>query len=116
MTTVDKAAVVWTIIIVAIGAGFAIVGEYTPTTYVSHSTTMQDRTMVESISDTKNVPWTRFVSDQDPEIGHEMHQFVMMLEPQDKTYTGKLRFNATEPIELVSLICQMLGVANNHLI
>lgn len=40
---------------------------------------------------------------QDPGIGHETHQIVIVLPPSDGTYHGVLTYAASEPIQLVAL-------------
>ena len=42
-------------------------------------------------------------SEQDPGIGHESHQLVMILAPSDDLYSGILSYSATEPIQLITL-------------
>ena len=42
-------------------------------------------------------------SSQDPGIGHESHQLVVILPPSDKVYEGVLTYSASEPIQLVTL-------------
>lgn len=43
-------------------------------------------------------------SEQDPGLGHENHQLAVILAPRDKAYRGTLTYDASEPIQLVSLI------------
>jgi len=40
---------------------------------------------------------------QDPGIGHETHQIAIILPPSDNVYSGTLSYDASEPIQLVSL-------------
>ena len=40
---------------------------------------------------------------QDPGVGHESHQLAVILPPSDKVYKGILSYDASEPIQLVSL-------------
>ena len=40
---------------------------------------------------------------QDPGVGHESHQLAIILSPSDKMYKGILSYDASEPIQLVSL-------------
>lgn len=42
-------------------------------------------------------------SAKDPGIGHEKHQLAVLLPPSDKVYVGTVTFDASEPIQLVSL-------------
>ena len=41
---------------------------------------------------------------QDPGIGHEEHQLAVLLAPRDKAYSGHLTFDASEPVQIVTLI------------
>ena len=43
-------------------------------------------------------------SKQDPGMGHEKHQLAVILPPREKPYSGHLTYDASEPIQLVSLI------------
>ncbi len=47
--------------------------------------------------------WERIESMQDPGVGHEQHQLAILLAPSDKVYSGTLRYDASEPIQLVTL-------------
>src|SRR3989338_11248798 len=47
--------------------------------------------------------WTRITSAQHPGIGHESHQSVMILPFSEKVYSGTLHYDATEPIQLITL-------------
>jgi len=40
---------------------------------------------------------------QDPGLGHETHQIVIILPPSDNTYHGVLTYSASEPIQLIAL-------------
>jgi len=40
---------------------------------------------------------------QDPGIGHETHQIAIILPPSENIYAGTLTYNASEPIQLISL-------------
>ncbi|MCA9812897.1 MAG: hypothetical protein KC483_08560, partial [Nitrosarchaeum sp.] len=44
------------------------------------------------------------VSATDPGMGHEKHQLAVILPPREKPYSGHLTYDASEPIQLVSLI------------
>jgi len=108
MTSVDKAAIAWTIAIVAIGVGFAgtasqggiQVESGSPTTPVAP--TMEESTT--TVTKTKIPGYDRLQSIQDPGIGHETHQLAVILPPSDKVYSGTLRYDASEQIQLVSLV------------
>ena len=47
--------------------------------------------------------WTRMASTQHPGIGHESHQSVTILPLSDKVYSGTLHYDASEPIQLITL-------------
>ena len=47
--------------------------------------------------------WQRMTSVQHPGIGHESHQSVVVLPPSDKVYSGTLHYDASEPIQLITL-------------
>ena len=40
---------------------------------------------------------------QDPGLGHETHQIVIILPPSDNTYHGVLTYSASESIQLITL-------------
>ncbi len=42
-------------------------------------------------------------SQQDPGVGHEEHQLAILLAPRDKAYSGHLTFDASEPVQIVTL-------------
>ena len=46
-------------------------------------------------------------SKQDPGIGHETHQLAVILGPSGKTYSGHLTYDASEPVQIVTLIGPM---------
>ena len=47
--------------------------------------------------------WSRMTSAQHPGIGHESHQSVTILPLSDKVYSGTLQYDASEPIQLITL-------------
>ena len=47
--------------------------------------------------------WQRMTSTQHPGVGHESHQSVMILPLSDKVYSGTLHYDASEPIQLITL-------------
>lgn len=105
MTSVDKAAIAWTIAIVVAGVGFTMAG---PGLSVDREVTtapapVEEKT-TEIVTKTKIPSYTRLVSSQDPGMGHETHQLAVLLAPSDKVYSGTLTYDASEPIQLVSLI------------
>jgi len=117
MAGIDKAAIGFTIAIVAIGVGFAIVGENiqsspsappvvnAPTTSEPEkpATTQTDpfadiaaKVKEEATSKPMMAGWDRLESVQDPGVGHEQHQLAIILPPSDKVYSGKLMYDASE--------------------
>ena len=123
MAAIDKAAIAWTIAIVAFGAGIAGMGDnlqsVTPEiTTPAAPAAMQPEPKLEP--ETKQAEpfadiaakvqekalkpgWERATSMQDPGIGHETHQLAVLLPPSDKIYKGTLQYDASEPIQLVTL-------------
>ena len=61
--------------------------------------------VVEDESPTKPMKagWDRLTSDVDPGVGHESHQLAIILAPSDKVYSGTLKYDASERIQLVTL-------------
>jgi plastocyanin len=47
--------------------------------------------------------WQRMESLQHQGIGHESHQAVMILPLSDKVYSGTLQYDASEPVQLITL-------------
>ena len=47
--------------------------------------------------------WTRITSTTDPGVGHESHQLAMILPFSEKVYSGTLHYDASEPIQLITL-------------
>ena len=45
-----------------------------------------------------------FTSSDDPGLGHENHELIVVLPPSDNTYIGRLTFSASEPVQYVTLI------------
>jgi len=109
MTSVDKAAVIWTMAIVVIGVSIALLGgqlqsstapDYTPTMEAEKESA---DTMKPAVSKPTMVGWDRVESGQDPGVGHESHQLSIILPPSDKVYSGTIQYDASEPIQLVAL-------------
>ncbi len=109
MTSIDKAAVVWTIAIVVIGVSISLLGgqlqsstapAMTPTTGVEKESA---DTTQPTVSKPTMVGWDRVESVQDPGVGHETHQLAIILPPSDKVYSGTIQYDASEPIQLVAL-------------
>ena len=109
MTSIDKAAIVWSIAIVVIGVGIALLGgqlqsstapDYTPTTGVEKEPA---DTTQPTVSKPTMVGWDRVESVLDPGVGHETHQLAIILQPSDKVYSGTIQYDSSEPIQLVTL-------------
>ena len=47
--------------------------------------------------------WQRITSTTDPGVGHESHQLAMILPLSHKVYSGTLHYDASEPIQLITL-------------
>ncbi len=114
MADINKVAMGFTMAIVAIAIGFALVGEGTQNVpivsppVVSAPTTSpppEEPAMVEEESPAKPsmAGWDRLESALDPGVGHEQHQLAIILPPSDDVYSGKLMYDASENIQLVAL-------------
>ena len=116
MAAIDKAAIAWTIAIVAFGAGIAGMGDNltsssapaqtsAPPPVMEEKPAMAEKSMMEDKGVTKAAMpgWERAESMQDPGIGHEKHQLAVLLPPSEKIYKGTLQYDASEPIQLVTL-------------
>jgi len=120
MAGIDKAAIAFSIAIVAVGVGFAFymgtvqdAGPVVSTPVVSK--TVEPKTQTDPFADIANkvkeetpvkpvkAGWDRLTSAQDPGVGHEAHQLAIILAPSDKVYSGTLSYDASEPIQLVTL-------------
>ena len=110
MTAVDKAAIAWTMAIVVVGVAVAGMGDqlqgsssaaptYAPTGVEKESAD----TMQPTVSKPTMSGWDRIESVQDPGVGHETHQLAVILAPSDKVYSGSIQYDASEPIQLVTL-------------
>jgi len=106
MTSIDKAAIAWTIAIVVVGVAIAGMGDQlqspamTPTTGVEKESA---DTTQPTVSKPTMAGWDRVESVQDPGVGHETHQLAIILPPSDKVYSGTIQYDASEPIQLVAL-------------
>ena len=88
MTAVDKAAIGWTIAIVAVGVAIAGMGDQLQ--FTSGPATSEAPVMEKESAATKQpeitkatIPgWDRAESIQDPGIGHETHQLAVLLAPK----------------------------------
>jgi len=121
MVSIDKAAIVLTMAIVAIALGFTATGGITqdagPTvstpTMVSPETSESEASsgfgadlaaeIREKAGDPLKSGWERATSMLDPGVGHETHQIAILLAPSDKVYSGTLSYDASESIQLVTL-------------
>jgi len=114
MADINKVAMGFTVAIVAIAIGFALVGGSTQSApvvsppVVSAPTTSpppEEPAMVEEESPAKPsmAGWDRLESALDPGVGHEQHQLAIILPPSDDVYSGKLMYDASENIQLVAL-------------
>lgn len=111
MTAVDKAAIAWTIGIVAVGVAIAGMGDQlqlstSPATSAPPAMEMEKQTAETTkptVSKPTMVGWDRIESVQDPGVGHESHQLAVILPPSDKVYSGTIQYDASEPIQLVTL-------------
>ena len=120
MAGIDKAAIVFSMAIVAIGVGVAFslgiaqdAGPIVSAPVVSK--TVEPKTQAQPLADitnkvkeeTQKKPlksgWDRKTSETDPGMGHESHQLAILLAPSDKVYSGTLYYDASEPIQLVTL-------------
>ncbi|QLH03341.1 hypothetical protein C5F47_07170 [Nitrosopumilus cobalaminigenes] len=61
-------------------------------------------TYTEHITDGEKVFRKTITSQQDPGIGHEEHQLALLLPPREQAYSGHLTFDASEPVQIVTLI------------
>jgi len=107
MTSVDKAAIAWSIAIVAVGVGIAGAGMQgaLPETSVSAPSPTAPAMEPTKTTTKATIPgYERLTSSQDPGIGHETHQLAIILPPSKNIYSGTLRYDASEPIQLVSLV------------
>ncbi|MFB5616255.1 MAG: copper-binding protein, partial [Nitrosopumilus sp.] len=106
MASIDKAAIGFSIAIVAIGVAFAMYGDAAQSAGPSVSTPTVTKT-VEPVMEEKMKPlkagYERATSDTDPGLGHESHQLAVLLAPSDMIYSGTLVYDASENIQLVTL-------------
>ena len=111
MTAVDKAAIAWTIGIVAVGVAIAGMGDQLSSSSIPAAITPpameMEKQPAETTKPTLSKPtmagWDRAESAQDPGIGHESHQLAVILPPSDKVYSGTFQYDASEPVQLVAL-------------
>ncbi|QDI89462.1 hypothetical protein Nisw_07955 [Candidatus Nitrosopumilus sp. SW] len=111
MAGIDKAAIGFSIAIVAIGVAFAMYGDASQNAGPSVSSPAVTSTAPEpKMDEPKASPqkpmkagWERATSQQDPGIGHESHQLAVLLAPSENVYSGTLLYDASENIQLVTL-------------
>jgi len=120
MAGIDKAAIAFSIAIVAVGVGFAFymgaVQDAGPTVSAPVvSKTVEPKTQTDPFADIASkvkeeapakpmkAGWDRLTSAQDPGVGHEAHQLAIILAPSSNVYSGTLKYDASEPIQLVTL-------------
>jgi plastocyanin len=120
MAGIDKAAIAFSIAIVAVGVGVAFslgaaqdAGPSVSAPVVSK--TVEPKTQTDPFADIANkvkeeapaksmkAGWDRLTSEQDPGVGHESHQLAIILAPSSNVYSGTLKYDASEPIQLVTL-------------
>jgi len=108
MTSLDKAAMGWSIAIVVVAVAIAAAGGIGISTDsgspAASAPTMQETTQETMLTKSKIPGYERLTSVIDFGMGHESHQLAIILPPSDKVYSGTLRYDASEPIQLVSLI------------
>ena len=87
------------------------VWQFTGNAVAVHTTNDEPFTVTYSVTYTENTIDNQKIfrgtltSQQDPGIGHESHQLAILLSPEDnRTYRGHLTYDASEPVQLVTLI------------
>jgi len=120
MVSMDKAAIVLTMAIVAIALGVAASGDmtqdagpavFTPPTVSTETSESETSSfgadLAAEIREKAGNPlksgWERTTSMLDPGVGHETHQIAILLAPSDKVYSGTLNYDASESIQLITL-------------
>ena len=101
MSSIDKAAIVLTMAIVAVALGAAASMDATQ----NAGPVVTTPPMVPTEDQVKPFKsgYERATSTLDPGIGHETHQIAILLAPSDKVYSGTLKYDASERIQLVTL-------------
>jgi len=105
MVGIDTAAIALTMAIVAIALGItaSMGGAQDAGPVVSAPPTVStDTSQSDSVKSMKS-GWDRATSVVDPGVGHESHQLAILLAPSDKVYSGTLKYDASERIQLVAL-------------
>jgi len=123
MAGIDKAAIGFTIAIVAIGVGFAFIGDnnqnasfVSPPTLAAPTTSPEEpkaqtdpfAEIAEKVKEEAPIKpikggWDRLESATDPGVGHEQHQLAVILPPSGNVYSGTLNYDASEKVQLVAL-------------
>ncbi len=109
MTSTDKAAIGWSIgivfVFVGIVAAISSIDSGAPAPSAPSMDEPDEAAMVPegAPEKTQKIGWERLTSSTDPGIGHASHELVIILPPSDKVYSGSLKYDATEPIQLVTL-------------
>jgi len=108
MAGIDNAAIGFSIAIIAIFVGIAAAMGANQDAGPSYSAPIVTETIEPVAQDeTPTKPmkagWDRLISDVDPGIGHESHQLAIILAPSDKVYSGTLKYDASERVQLVTL-------------
>ena len=99
-------AIGWTIPIMAVAVAIAFAGpsldsdsslrpDYDAPTAKEATTTQETKPSISG--------WERAESSQDPGIGHEAHQLAVLLAPSEDVYSGMVRYDASEPVQIVTL-------------
>ena len=88
----------------------ADVWEFSGNAIAIHTKNSEPFTVSYSVTYTENIPDDEKVfrktvtSKQDPGVGHETHQLAILLPPREQAYSGHLTFDASEPVQIVTLI------------
>ncbi len=102
----DKAGIVTviTILVIFLGVAAAMSASQNAGPVVSTPTDSTSQ-MDKDEAPTKPIKsgWDRLTSNIDPGVGHESHQLAIILAPSDKVYSGTLKYDASERIQLVTL-------------
>ena len=110
MTSVDRAAMGWSIAIVAVAVAVAIAAAGSTGISIDSGSpaasapAMQETTQEMVLTKSKIPGYDRLTSIIDLGMGHDQHQLAIILPPSDKVYSGTLRYDASELIQLVSLV------------
>ena len=107
MTSIDNAGIAIAIAITAIFLGIAATmgatqdaGPVVKAPVVSAPSVTTDK--AEPVKPLKS-GYERITSDVDPGMGHESHQLAILLAPSSNVYSGTLKYDASEKIQLVTL-------------